>query len=67
MAYPYTADDIRHKLHALQQAQGWAKTAAQLGISIRYLRDIVRGDREPTTAAVQSLCLERIVTYRKAS
>lgn len=65
MAQTFTAEQVRAKLESMRQDRGWVNTASDLGISARYLRDIVRGDREPTNTALAALGLERVVTYRK--
>ena len=41
--------------------------AAELGLSVQYLADVMTRRREPGPKVLEALGLERVVSYRKAS
>jgi hypothetical protein len=67
-----TVDQVRAMLHAKVLELGNPRNghggqrplAARLGVSQTFLSDVLNGKREPTGPILESLGLERVVTYR---
>lgn len=68
-----TAEQVREMLHAMARELGNPRNghggqkplAEHLGVSESFLSDVLNGKREPTGQILESLGLERIVTYRR--
>lgn len=57
---------IRELVHeAEQQAGSKPALAANWGISVQYINDVLRGYRDPGKSILAALGYERVVLYRK--
>ena len=60
------ADYIRSLVREAEQAaESRAALAAQWGISVQYINDVIRGYRDPGKKVLAALGYERVVLYRK--
>ena len=50
---------------AEQAAESRAALAAQWGISVQYINDVIRGYRDPGKKVLAALGYERVVLYKK--
>ena len=50
---------------AVNAAPGQKALAAQWGISVQYISDVLRGYRDPGKSILAALGYERVVLYRK--
>ena len=59
------AEYIRTRLQEAEHAAGGRmKLAAQWGISVQYIADVIRGYRDPGKKVLAALGYERVVLYR---
>ena len=54
--------ELRRRLNAAGSQTALAK---ELGVSLPYLNDVLRGRREPGESILRPLGARRVVTYRK--
>lgn len=69
MSKDLTAAEVREKLWKyIKAGNGQPRTqkevAAEIGVSLPFLNDILHGNREPSGKPLKFLGLERVVTYR---
>lgn len=63
-----TKDDVIQRLRAAANEAGSVKLfAANIGLSLSYVSDVLNGYRPPGDRILDALGLERVVTYQEKS